>query len=316
VRRHGDGFTVITASATWTSRAVVVATGHAAESRVPGFAADLDSSVCQITPDRYRNPADVPEGRVLVVGASATGVQLADELRAAGRDVVLSVGRHTRVPRRYRGMDIMWWLHSIGALDRVADPTDGTRPPERSLQLVGSESGREVDLDSLTLRGIELIGRVGPLDDATLRVADDLVETRADADAKLHRLLQRIDDFATATGLHSELEPATRPAPARSPARSSPDRVTMGASGIGSVVWATGYRRRYPWLQLPVLDPRGEIAHVAGRTGVHGLAVVGMAWQTRRTSTFIDGVRHDAAVVVDHLLENVLGTAHARRDAS
>jgi putative flavoprotein involved in K+ transport len=259
----------------------------------------------------------VPDGRVLVVGASATGVQLADELRAAGRDVVLSVGRHTRVPRRYRGMDIMWWLYSIGALDRVADPADGPRPPERSLQLVGSASGRDVDLESLTSRGIELIGHVDALDPTTLRVADDLHETRATADAKLHRLLQRIDDFAIASGLHSELEPASRPAPARPTTQAAPTRLAMGGpTGIGSVVWATGYRQRYPWLKVPVLDPRGEIAHVAGRTGVHGLAVVGMAWQTRRTSTFIDGVRHDAALVGDQLLQDVLGTAPARRAAS
>jgi putative flavoprotein involved in K+ transport len=213
-------------------------------------------------------------------------------------------------------MDIMWWLESIGALDRVGDPAAGPHPEERSLQLVGTESGRDVDLDSLAARGIELVGRVLAPDHTTLRVADDLVETRTAADAKLHRLLQRIDDFAIATGLHSELEPASRPAPGHPAERPTRTRLPMGSSGIGSVVWATGYRRRYPWLHLPVLDPRGEIAHVAGRTRVHGLTVVGMAWQTRRTSTFIDGVRHDAALVVDHLLEDVLGTAHAQRDAS
>jgi putative flavoprotein involved in K+ transport len=316
VRRVGDEFSVRTDNGTWIARAVVVATGHAAESWVPDFAGDLASSVTQIYPDRYRNPADVPEGRVLVVGASATGVQLADELRAAGRDVLLSVGGHTRLPRRYRGMDIMWWLNSIGALDRVADPAAAPRPPERSLQLVGSDSGREVDLDSLALRGIKMVGRVGPLDEVTLRVTDDLAASRAAADAKLHRLLQRFDAWAIATGLHGELGPATRPAPALVAAQASPTRLRMGRGDIGTVVWATGYRRRYPWLQVPVLDARGEIAHVGGRTAAPGLLVVGMAWQTRRTSTFIDGVRHDAASVVEHLLENVLGCAHARRDAS
>ena len=316
VRGCGDGFVVVTTAATWHAASVVIATGHCAEPRVAGFAADLDPAILQITPDRYRNPTDVPDGQVLVVGASATGVQLADELRAAGRDVLLAVGRHTRVPRRYRGMDIMWWLDSLGVLDQLADPADAPRAPERSLQLVGSDSAREVDLDSLAQRGVELVGRVTPIDRTTLRAADDLAGTRADADAKLDRLLRRIDDFAAATGLDSELEPASRPAPAAPIVSPSRESLTLGTTGISTVLWATGYRRRYPWLHLPVVDVRGEIAHVQGRTAVTGLMVVGMAWQSRRKSTFLDGARHDARLVVDHLLADVLGKAHARREAS
>ena len=258
----------------------------------------------------------MPDGQVLVVGASATGVQLADELQAAGRDVLLAVGRHTRMPRRYRGMDVMWWLDSLGVLDQLVDPNEGPRAPERSLQLVGSESGREVDLDSLAGRGVELVGRVSAIEPTALRVIDDLAQTRAAANARLRRLLQRLDDFAVATGLDAELEPTTRPvfaAPVRGRSRA---RLTLGRTGISSVIWATGYRRRYPWLHLPVVDARGEVAHVRGSTAVTGLMVVGMAWQSRRNSTFLDGVRHDARLVVDHLLADVLGDARTRGKAS
>ncbi len=316
VRPCGDDFAVLTDSGTWIAAAVVVATGHCAEPQVPEFAAALDRSVRQIVPDGYRNPSDVPDGRVLVVGASATGVQLADELAAAGRDVLLAVGSHTRMVRRYRGMDIMWWLDSMGILDRRADSEHARRSPEPSLQLVGSDTGREVDLGALARRGVELTGRVTGGDHGALTVSDDLAEARAQADAKLHRLLQRIDDFALATGLHSELEPASRPRPAEPAGPASRSRLSLGRAGISSVIWATGYRRRYPWLHVPVLDSRGEIAHIAGRTPVPGIAVVGMAWQSRRNSTFLDGVGHDARLVVDHLLDDVLGAPNVHCEAS
>ncbi|MGX7678791.1 NAD(P)-binding domain-containing protein [Jatrophihabitans sp. DSM 45814] len=316
VRSCSEGFLVETDTATWRAEAVVVATGHAAEPKVPGYAAELDSSVRQITPDRYRNPADVPDGRVLVVGASATGVQLADELRAAGRDVVLAAGRHTRMPRRYRGLDIMWWLDSMHLLAQPADLSYGARPPERSLQLIGDESGRNVDLASLATRGIDIVGTVEGYADGALMLRDDLVENRAAADAKLHRLLQRIDQFAVRAGLETELEPAHHPAATPPAVKPSPRRLVVGSHAVYTVIWATGYRRRYDWLQLPVLDAAGEIRHIAGRTPVTGLAVVGMAWQTRRNSSFIDGVGHDARLVVDHLLNDVLGSSQALREAS
>lgn len=314
VRQRDGRFVVVTTVGSWTAAAVVVATGHCAAPRVPPVAADVGLSVRQIRPDRYQDPSDVPDGQVLVVGASATGVQIADELARAGRDVVLAVGRHTRVPRSYRGMDIMWWLESLGLLDRPTDPNAAPRREERSLQLVGSDTSREVDLASLAGRGVELVGRVERVTPGNLLLADDLADTRAVADAKLLRLLERIDHFALATGLDSEIEPATRPVSA-APSAPARTHVRIGNNGVRSVVWATGYRRDYPWLHLPVLDGAGDVHQVSGRTPIPGLVVVGMAWQTRRNSTFIDGVRHDAALVVDHLLRDVLG-ASARREAS
>lgn len=253
----------------------------------------------------------------MVVGASATGVQLADELAAAGRDVVLAVGRHTRMPRRYRGMDIMWWLDSMGLLDRRAGPADAARPPEPSLQIVGRADGREVDLPSLAERGIHVTGRVSGFGSGTVALADDLRITTAAADARLRRLLHRIDEFAAARRLDGEVDPPARPAASVPvPGYSAPSRLDLRAKGIRTAIWATGYRRRYPWLHLPVLDTAGDIRHAAGRTALPGLMVVGMRWQSRRNSTFLDGVRHDAALVVDHLINEVLTRAETTRRAS
>jgi putative flavoprotein involved in K+ transport len=314
-RAGGPGFVVDTDGGSWEAEALVVATGHAAEPAVPRLAQGLHPSVHQLTPDSYRNPDSVPPGAVLVVGASASGVQLADELAGAGREVTLAVGRHSRLLRSYRGLDIMWWLDALGLLDEPLRPRVHRRP-EPSLQLVGSTAGRSVDLPALTARGVRLAGRLVDLDSRQLTLADDLVLTTSAADAKLDRLLARIDDFATRSGLDRELLPPARPAPSVPDPAGVGSPTTVSAHGTRSVIWATGYRRRHDWLQVPVLDGDGEIRQQAGLTDVPGLVVVGMQRQTRRSSTFVDGVRHDAAIVVDRLLRDVLHTTGTQRWAS
>ena len=320
---HGGRFLVDTDAGSWVADAVVIATGFCDEPAVPAVAAGLDPSIHQVTPDRYRNPSELPVGGVLVVSASATGVQIADELAADGRQVMLAVGRHSRLPRRYRGRDIMWWLDRLGVLDRPLDRDRVHRHPEPSLQIVGSgpdvrRHPREVDLPSLSGHGIRLGGRLVGLDGTRARFADDLGVTAAAADATLTRLLRRIDQHIAATGLE-----LTSPAPGRFRRlvvddATAPDRLDLRAAGIRCVVWATGYRRSYPWLHVPVLDAAGEIRHTAGVTAAPGLVVVGQRWQTRRSSTFLDGVGHDAAIVVDHLLSTVLSgmPAETVRNAS
>ena len=313
VSRRGGHYQVVSAAGIWSAAAVVIATGYCDQPAVPAVAQAVHPSVRQLTPDRYRNPGDVPDGRVVVVGASATGAQLADELAAAGRDVVLAVGRHTRVPRRYRGMDIMWWLDSMGVLDRQLTTAALARRPEPSLQIVGSTDGREIDLPSLAERGIRLTGRVTGASGRELTFADDLATTAAAADSKVDRLLGRIDHFAATTGLDHEIDPPDRPRhiadrPDARAAQQPLDKV----DGIRAVIWATGYRRAYPWLHVPVLNAAGEIRHSAGRTPAPGLLVIGMRSQTRRSSTFLDGVRHDAALVVNHLINGALAGS-ARR---
>ena len=313
--RNSGRYLVDTDAGSWVADAVVIATGFCDEPAVPAVAAGLDRSIHQVTPDRYRNPSELPAGGVLVVGASATDAQLADELAADGRQVMLAVGRHTRLPRRYRGRDIMWWLDRMGVLDRPVDRERVHRHTEPSLQIVGSSTKagnhpREVDLPSLFARGIRLGGRLVGLDGTRVVFADDLGVTAGAADAKLARLLHRIDHHITAAGLESEVlrrDPDSAPfRPFIADSAGEPTRLDLRAAGFRSVIWATGYRRSYPWLHVPVLDAAGDIRHRSGLTAAPGLVVVGQRWQTRRSSTFLDGVGHDAAIVVDHLLSTVL----------
>jgi putative flavoprotein involved in K+ transport len=302
VEPSGGGYRVTTDRGTWKADAVVVATGHADVPYVPPLAHDLPKGVAQVLPTRYRGPSDLPEGGVLVVGASATGVQLADEIHASGRPVTLSVGRHTRLPRVVRGRDVMWWLDAMGILDEraedVADLSASRRQP--SLQLVGRSDHATLDLPGLQARGVRLAGRLRAASDGRVLFAHDLVAYTAAADARLARLLQRIDIFAARTGLDAGPRSAFRPFLWPVP---DPESLDLAREGIRSVVWATGYRRRYPWLKVPVLDEAGEIRHRGGVTPIPGLYVLGLYFLRRRKSSFLDGVGPDAFELTQHLAE-------------
>jgi putative flavoprotein involved in K+ transport len=301
-RADEGGFRIRTPEATWRAAQVVIATGWCAEPHVPRSADRLDPMIGQLTPATYRRPDALADGGVLVVGASASGVQLADELARAGRDVVLAAGGHSRVPRHYRGLDIWSWLERIGTfavtIDEVADPVRSR--DEGSMQLIGRRDGRDVDLRALQALGVELGGRLAEVDGYRVQLAPDLADTTAAADARLGRLLDRIDAHVRAMGLDADVLPAERP-PAVVAPQGAPDGLDLRRRGISTVIWATGYTRPYPWLRVPVLDAKGEIAHRRGVTPAHGLYVVGQRFQHRRDSNFLDGVRHDAAFLADHI---------------
>ena len=312
--RLGPGsYRIGTSVGSWSARAVVVATGWCDRPLVPAAARALDASLAQETADSYTSAAGLPGGGVLVVGASASGAQLADELAAAGRHVVLAVGAHTRLPRTHRGMDILWWLSTMGTLDeQLRAQISAARPTaEPSVQLAGRPDRRDVDLPSLQARGVTLAGRLRDISGRRVRFAEDLPGSIAGGDLRMGRLLRRVDAYAHAVGLDDEIEPSS-PTPRTARAAGAPRELDLAAAGIGSVVWATGYRRDYAWLHVPVLDDDGEIRHVAGTTVAPGLHVMGMRRQTRRSSTFIDGVRHDAALVTDRILAD-LGAARSDR---
>lgn len=306
----GDGWRVVTDRGTWSARNVVVATGHCDKPRIPGLAAALDRRIQQLDPTRYRNPWQLPDGGVLVVGASATGVQLAREIHRSGRPVTLAVGSHNRLPRRYRGRDIVGWLDRLGILDRtLADmPNPRQARHEPSLQLVGRDgSGADaqglaatLDLAALAAEGVRLAGHLRSADGRRVGFAGDLLQVVADADDRLARLLDRIDHHVASHGL-DERYPA-EPRPARlALAGPGPAELDLEAAGITSVLWATGYRRVYPWLHAPVLDAAGEIRQVRGRTPRAGLYVLGMQFMIRRRSSFLDGVGRDAAEIADEI---------------
>ncbi len=301
LERVQDGYAVATEDGHWRAANVVIATGWCDEPRVPAMAARLDRSVAQVTTASYRNPAELPDGRVLVIGASATGVQLADELARAGRDVVLAVGRHSRLPRCYRGVDIWWWLDQIGTfartIDQVSDPSRSRR--EGSVQLAGRPDRRDVDLPALQRLGVRLAGRLVGVDGARVAFADDLPATTAAADARLERILHQVDGHIRAVGLRTEVLPPTPRRPVELADRI--DGLDLRDEEVGAVVWATGFTRRYPWLHVPVLDQRGEIIQRRGVTPHAGLYVLGQRFQHRGDSNFIDGVRHDAAYIAGHI---------------
>jgi putative flavoprotein involved in K+ transport len=301
VRAVADRFEVVTTCGVFGARHVVIATGWCDRPWVPAMARRLSTGITQVTPSDYRNPSSLPQGGVLVVGASATGVQLADELRSAGRDVVLAVGSHSRLPRRYRGMDVFWWLDRIGSLDRTIDevPDSARARQEPSLQLVGRPGGRRLDLGTLQRSGVRLAGRLDAVDGRRVRFAGDLPVTIANADRRMTRVLADIDTHIAATGLTGEV---LAPDPPRNIlATTSPDELDLRRSGIETVIWATGFRRSYPWLHLPVLDATGEIRQRRGVTPMPGLYVLGQRFQHFRSSNFIDGVGRDAAFVAHHL---------------
>jgi putative flavoprotein involved in K+ transport len=299
---HGDGWRVVTDHDTWRARNLVVASGHCDTPSIPDLAADLAPELHQVAVTGYRNPRSLPPGGVLVVGASASGAQLAEEIRAAGREVVLAVGRHNRLPRRYRGRDILWWLDRMGILDRtLADmPSPESARREPSLQLVGRPDGGDLDLGVLAGRGVRLAGRLVGADGFRVRFAADLAAVSADADHRLERTLDRIDRFVDAHGLAARFPAGARPAPLAL-ADSGPASLDLREAGIATVLWSTGFRRTYPWLDAPVLDGEGEIRQVRGRTPLPGLYVLGLQFMTRRRSSFIDGVGRDAEEIAEHL---------------
>ena len=302
VRRLGSGYRIETDRGSWLAPVVVIATGYCDKPCVPAMAATLPASLYQTTPTAYRNPTSLPKGGVLVVGASSSGVQLADELAASGRSVTLAVGQHIRLPRRYRDRDIMWWLDRTGILTKpaakVADLAAARREP--SLQLVGSPEGASIDLDSLRAKGVRLLGRLAAIDGSAVSFAGDLAATTAAAEHRLQRLLAKLDRTADSLQHYVPMErvPSIRlDAPATT--------LDLRAEGITSVVWATGFRRDYAWLDMPVFDAAGEIVHDGGVTAAPGLYVLGLNFMRRRNSSFIAGAGDDASELTPHVLAHL-----------
>jgi len=301
VRRAPCGYLVDTDRGSWLSAHLVIATGDCDKPLIPALASGLSGDVHQVAPTWYKNPSQLPDGGVLVVGASATGIQLAAEIHASGRPVTVAVGRHTRLPRTYRGKDILWWLETMGVLEERAEDVQDVQVSREqpSLQLVGSAERRTLDLRALMDSGVRLVGRAAAAEGHRMDFEDDLVETIVGADAKLAKLRSRIDEFIVAMGVDDEL-PSPEPF-SLTDVPDAPTSLDLRDEGISTVLWATGYRRDYSWLRLPVLDARGEIRHDRGVTPAPGVYVMGLRFLRRRNSSFIDGQARDAAELSEHL---------------
>lgn len=291
------------------TRAVVLATGAASTPHIPELAASLPDRIHQVSPTEYRNPNQLSPGRVLVVGASASGVQIADELNRSGREVTICVGDHVRLPRTYRHRDIHWWMDRVGVMDehidQVLDPVRARRLP--SLQLVGSPTRRNLDINELRGGGVHVVGRLVGVAGTTLQFAGNLGNFAAAADLKLGRFLGQIDTYVDRHALEGDVGPAARPEPTTIDGSS----LTASASNYDTVIWATGFRQHHPWLPTSLLDAKGAIVHKAGVLSSPGLYVMGLPFQRRRKSSFLDGVADDAAHVTAHVREHLDGRCMA-----
>ncbi len=306
VRRADDGYHVTTSHGEIRSRTVVIASGACNRPSVPPFADAVPTRIEQLTPFDYRDPAKLPDGGVLVVGASATGVQLAAEIRRSGRPVILSVGEHVRLPRTYRGRDVLWWMVASGVWDQrydeVEDLTRARRLP--SPQLVGTPERSTLDLNALASMGVELVGRWAAVRDGTALFSGGLRNVFSLADLKMERLLGTFDEWAAANGRDADVDPPGRFAPTSVPA-STRLRLDLGSGEIRSIVWATGFLPDYKWLDVPVLDTKGQLRHEGGLVDSPGLYALGLPVLRRRKSTFIYGIEDDAREVIDYLAQHL-----------
>jgi putative flavoprotein involved in K+ transport len=303
VRPTDSGYAVATSQGEWQCRAVVLASGACNIADVPSVAEAVPPGIDTLTPTQYRNPDRLAEGGVLVVGASATGVQIADEIQRSGRPVTIAVGGHVRVPRLYRGRDITWWMDAAGVLDERYDEMDDINRARNvpSLQLAGYPDRRLVDLNSLTSIGVKLVGRLAMIRDGKALFSGSLRNQAALADLKMNRLLDAIDEWALSSGRDAEVERAHRYEPTRIEA-SPPLSMNLASGEVRTIIWATGFRPDYSWLEVPVLDRKGRVRHDGGVVAdAPGLYLMGMPFLRRRKSTLIDGAGDDSLDLSAHL---------------
>ena len=297
-RDGAPGFAAETSDGVIEADNVVVATGPYQRAMIPALLRE-DAGIFQLHASRYRNPGQLPPGAVLVIGSGASGAQIAEELLRAGRRVYLSVGRHRRMPRRYRGRDLIWWLDVMGLLQR---PTE-QRGPDRSLPLItGAFGGDTIDFRRFAAEGVTLLGRMEAANGGVIDFAPDLAERLAYGDASYAIFLDMMDAHVEQYGLEMPQDPDARaglPDPPRPPEPLR--RLDLRAAGIVAVIWATGYCFDFGWIHVPVLNPQGEPVHVRGITDVPGMYFLGLQWLSKLNSSLLSGVGEDAADLADHI---------------
>jgi putative flavoprotein involved in K+ transport len=296
---HRGRYLVSTDAGVFETRNVVIATGPYQRPRVPSLSAGLQPDVLQVHAGAYRNPHELPPGAVLVVGSGASGCQIAEELLAAGRQVFFAIGRHRRVPRRYRGHDVFWWRRELGYLDQKAQDTDKEQrlPPPL---VTGIGGGHDVDIRSYAKNGMTLLGHVLEIRDARIALAGDLEESLVAGDRTFDEFTSAVDDYLRG----HDIDAAEVPTSISPGITSNPiDRIDIRASNIRSVVWATGYRLDFRWVELPIFDARGEPVQRRGVTSAPGIYFLGLAWMHKVKSSFLYGVGEDAEYLAERICE-------------
>jgi putative flavoprotein involved in K+ transport len=298
IRNNGSGFVAETSNGLLETDNVVVATGPYQRSAIPALLRD-DTSLLQLHSSQYLNPDQLPSGAVLVIGSGASGAQITEELFRAGRRVYLSIGRHTRLPRRYRGRDLIWWLSALG-LDQT--PTE-KRGPERSKPLItGAFGGNSIDFRRFAAEGVMLLGRIEAARQGIVKLAPDLSERLAYGDASYAVFLDMVDAHVERCGLAMPEDTAARAVLPAPPCLIEPlKQLDLQAAGVSTVIWATGYDYDFGWIDVPVLNTRGEPVHINGITDVPGMYFLGLRWLASIKSSLLSGVGEDAARLADHI---------------
>jgi putative flavoprotein involved in K+ transport len=291
------GFIVETSGESIEAEYVVVATGAFQQPVIPSLV-PANSNITQLHSSSYRNPAQLAAGAILVVGSGSSGTQIADELLTAGRVVYLSVGAHDRPPRRYRGRDFVWWLGVLNKWD--ADSPPGAE--HVTIAVSGAHGGKTVDFRVMAERGLTLVGRTKAYIDGVLHFESDLANSLSDGDRNYLSILDEADSYIDLNGLNLPKEPRARYIPPDPDCVRNPIlRLNVDEARISTMIWATGFAADYSWLDLDVLDEKGAPRHQRGVSVVPGLYFLGLPWQSRRGSSFIWGVWHDAKFIADHI---------------
>jgi putative flavoprotein involved in K+ transport len=302
VRHLGDDYLVTTSHGEFRCRTIVIASGACNQPVVPAVADAVPEAVVQLTPFDYREPGQLPDGGVLVVGASATGVQFAAEVQRSGRPVTLSVGEHVRLPRMYRGRDVLWWMDAAGIWDQRYDEVDDLTRARRlpSPQLVGTSQRTTLDINALTALGVTTVGRLAAVRDGRALFSGGLRNLFGLADLKMARLLDSYDEWARTASRDDDVAPPERFAPTAAPERATL-QLDLHSADITTIVWATGFKPDYGWLDVPVVDAKGHLRHEGGVVDSPGMYALGLPVLRRRKSTFIHGIDDDAREVIGYL---------------
>jgi putative flavoprotein involved in K+ transport len=311
VRKHAGrpGFRVQTSEGDYDARYVVAATGAFQKPVIPALVPE-DAGLLQLHSSAYRNAAQLPEGAVLVVGAGSSGVQIAAEIQRSGRQVLLSVGPHDRPPRRYRGRDFCWWLGVLGKWELTTPPQGAEHV---TIAVSGADGGRTVDFRDLAEEGITLVGRTEAYEDGVVRFAPDLAQNVHRGDASYLDLLEEADAYVERNGADLPEEPEAKVLGPDPDSIVHPiSQVDLADAGVRSIVWATGFTGDYGWLQVDAFDDRGRPQHQRGVSTEPGVYFLGLPWQSRRGSSFIWGVWHDAQYLADAI---GIQRSYARYDA-
>lgn len=293
------GFRVETSDGVFDARYVVAATGPFQRPLIPTIIPERPG-LLQMHSSSYRNPQQLPEGAIIVVGAGSSGVQIADDLKRAGREVYLSVGPHGRPPRRYRGHDFVWWLGVLGKWEAATPPSGAEHV---TIAVSGARGGHTVDFRNLAASGITLTGRTESFVNGTLGFAPDLGTNINNGDANYLSLLDEADDYIVRNGLDLPEEPGARilgPDPEN--VTHPITHINLADAEITSVIWATGFVADYSWLPVDAVDKSGKPRHQRGVSSEPGVYFLGLPWQSRRGSSFIWGVWHDAKYIADQIL--------------